>query len=570
MSDTIHTVVDALKHRARLQPSGAAFIFRDPTGDRRHVQTFRDVYRLGRRCASVLRRSGLVERGRGDLVANALPNCPERVVAEAGVLLTGAATVNAQCLLADGSDLLATLRNSRARAVLVAPGVEHSPWLTLRKHVTTAPTTTRGVSSASDESEVAVVLDVVSSEELPDLKKVLLVRRGPPGSAEDFLSMLEAEEEEEEGDVVAEEDVCSVFTTSGSSGFSKLVAHTHRGLVHAVLRVNPVYEGLTGKQVEFSMAPLGWMGGYVGNTILTGSTRVLADTHDGLPKDLIGFILRAFQEEGVATTFIPCPQAACTALQVLDRVTLGGQPITRSHVQMASKLARAVFLLYGSTETFLLASHTVPDPDSFQDFDCGEVVRGGEVRVVSPGGDESTPLPPGQSGMLLVRREVMMKEYFHDPQATRAAFTADGFFRTGDIGRVDAARGHVFVEGRGSDAIMRGPYIFYPGWLEERIRACPGVRDAMVVGVPDPLAHEELCACVTLAPGGQVTMQEVQEFVERDVAPASEEEEPLSPRPRHYLTFDAFPTTSTGKPHRSVVKRQATARLSSASSDDLN
>ena len=226
-------------------------------------------------------------------------------------------------------------------------------------------------------------------------------------------------------------------------------------------------------------------------------------------------------------------------------------------------MGRAVFVLYGTTETFLVASMTVQDPQTYQDCDSGVLVKGGKVRVVS-GQDEDREVAAGQTGYIQFRRQAMMKEYLHDSQATAHAFTKDGFFRTGDIGHVDPDTGHLIVEGRGSDAIMKGQYIFYPGWLEERIRACPGVRDVMVVGVPDPAANEEICACVTLK-SEEVTMEQVQEFVEKGIV--TSDEEPLSPRPRHYLAFDAFPVTSTGKPHRKVIKQQATARLSTSSDD---
>ena len=123
------TVVDALRHRATHLGNEPAFIFRDPKDGGRTVQTFEQIYRLGGRYAAVLKAREAA--GRGQLVVSTLPNCPERVVCEAGVLMSGAASVNAQCLLADGSDLLATIRASRAATVLVDPDVIHSPWQVL-------------------------------------------------------------------------------------------------------------------------------------------------------------------------------------------------------------------------------------------------------------------------------------------------------------------------------------------------------------------------------------------------------------------------------------------------------
>ena len=126
------TVVDALQHQAHELGDTAAFIFRDRYQGR-HVLTWTDLYTLAGRFAALLTAGGL---GRGSLVVNTLLNSPERVVSEAGVWLSGAATVNGQCLLADGSDLLRTIRVSRARAILIDPDVTDSPWNVLKNHVT--------------------------------------------------------------------------------------------------------------------------------------------------------------------------------------------------------------------------------------------------------------------------------------------------------------------------------------------------------------------------------------------------------------------------------------------------
>nr|KAG5713153.1 hypothetical protein BaRGS_007680 [Batillaria attramentaria] len=180
----------------------------------------------------------------------------------------------------------------------------------------------------------------------------------------------------------------------------------------------------------------------------------------------------------------------------LDLAILFGCPITRAMLQAAKTISKSALVMYGGTDVGFVSAVYNADPESFVDHDAGIPEPGADVKIVDKD-DENTVLPVGQLGHILVKQARSMKEYLNDPEATAAAYTPDGYFRTGDIGCFED-RGHLIVHGRGSDAIMRGAYIFYPGWLEARIRACPGVLDVAVVGVPDPSVNEELCACVVL------------------------------------------------------------------------
>ncbi|XP_076464665.1 putative acyl--CoA ligase YdaB [Babylonia areolata] len=241
----------------------------------------------------------------------------------------------------------------------------------------------------------------------------------------------------------------------------------------------------------------------------------------------------------------------------LNVLYLGGLPITRPMVAAALSLTQLVLVGYAATDCSLVSKHIVTDSETFVDHDTGPPVEGVFVKIVSQD-DEETALPVNQTGHILVKGLKINPGYLNDPKLKIDDYlTKDGFFRTQDVGRLDE-RGHLIVDGRGSDAIMRGPYIFYPSWMESCIRACPGVRDVIITGVPDPLVNEELCACVVME-SDSVTLEQVRHFVEKEVV--TTEDDALSPRPRHYLEFQSFPMTDTGKPKRKVIKAQATERL---------
>ena len=493
-------------------------------------------------------------------MVNTLLNSPERVVSEAGVWLSGAATVNGQCLLADGSDLLRTIRVSRARAILVDPDITDSPWNVLKNHVTLD----------GDAN--------VTSDSLPDLKKVYFVRRVEGRGQGDFWGRLEALHDSFQADDVNSDDVLCVLTTSGTTGFSKLVVITHGSYTRIYSSINAIQcRTSKGGWDDFNVLPMGWIAGFPGNPVVQGSTRVLCDVRGGNREDMAEFIWRGIRDENcMLATFSPLHLPRLEELDKADKeknkdsasdpensaakkihvISLSGLPVNRSMVQAGLVLANTVAICYGATDFGLVSVMMLKDCQDYVDFDTGPPVKDEEVRIVSQD-DEETTLPTNQVGNILVKGHVLMRCYLNDPQATADAFTKDGFFRTGDVGRLDE-RGHLFVEGRGSDAIMRGPYIFYPSWLETRITACPGVREVLIVGVPDPYLHEEICACVVLD-SDHVTMEQVRHFVEKDIV--ASEDNPLSPRPRYYLKFESFVRSVTDKLKRKEIKAQAAERL---------
>src|SRR5690606_38102632 len=108
-----------------------------------------------------------------------------------------------------------------------------------------------------------------------------------------------------------------------------------------------------------------------------------------------------------------------------------------------------------------------------------------EVAVVDP--ETGLPRPTGQTGEVRVRGHIVTQGYYHAPEATAAAITEDGWFRTGDLGVFDE-RGYLRIVGRLKDMFIVGGTNAYPAEIEKQLEALPGVRQAVVVGVP----HERL------------------------------------------------------------------------------
>lgn len=217
--------------------------------------------------------------GPGHILVNTLTNSPERLVTEVATVLSRAASVNGSRQMADGSDVLSTLKVSRASAIVLDPDLTDSPWTIVEKLLQLSEDNT------------------VTSEELPHLKMVYLIRRREKGE-EDFWRQLNESQEWFQADDTTPDNMCGVFNTSDSTGFSKLVVHTHKNVVRMVHGTSLLYLRNADGKVEFSMAPMGWMGGHPVIVIMSGVTRVTLDLRSAdLSCDLADFIWKTIVEE---------------------------------------------------------------------------------------------------------------------------------------------------------------------------------------------------------------------------------------------------------------------------------
>ena len=173
-----------------------------------------------------------------------------------------------------------------------------------------------------------------------------------------------------------------------------------------------------------------------------------------------------------------------------------------------------------------------------------------EVRVVDPSG---VAVATGEVGELLTRGPYTLRGYYRVPGYNATAFTHDGFFRTGDLVRA-LPTGHLVVEGRIKDVINRGGENVSAGELEEHLLAHPAVALAAVVGLPDEILGELVCAVVVPAPGiAAPRLKVLKAFLgERGLARFKQ--------PDRLVVVDELPLTAVGK----ISKRDVVERLAGA------
>lgn len=196
---------------------------------------------------------------------------------------------------------------------------------------------------------------------------------------------------------------------------------------------------------------------------------------------------------------------------------------------------------YGMTEALIITSMPVDAPR--RPDSSGMPLAGAKLRVVDTEGAE---VPTGTVGSIELHQPFLFGGYWKAPEKTREAFRADGWFVTGDFGRLDA-EGFITVLGRGSDLIITGGFNVYPKEVEVQLNALPGVAESAVIGVPHPDFGEAVVAVVQLdGPGTSFSPPAALAELARNLAKYKV--------PKHITIVEQMPRNTLGKIQKSVLK----------------
>ncbi|BFZ21570.1 hypothetical protein BsWGS_24609 [Bradybaena similaris] len=550
--DTIPTLI---QFWSQTLPDKELFVFYK--GDRREAFTCRQVFQLAARFSGRLRNQYGFQKG--DIIMNSLPNSPERVFTDIGIALAGCVSLNGSTMFSDGSDYLPAAHNSGLLAVIACPHDNNPAWRILKQYI------------QGDASSATAVL---ACDKAPLMRTAILVSRQPTGRRGHFLQELrESTEELFVEAAVQPDDMVNVMTTSGSTGYCKLVPKTHRELIDAGLDTYGQIDKQSRQQwqhnILYNDRPIGWMGGFPFGTYVCADTRVLLDVFDSqgskvgadtwaiicrekvdyaiiLPLDL-DYLLKHTSFDGAAD-------------YKMKLICCGGQPIRKDQFYSYTAVAREVAAVYGCTEVSYMSLGII-DENNVKDYFCGQVRPGLEVRVVD---DNNKDCPPGTVGTIHLKGRGVFKGYLNrvenpDPK-TLIVFTKDGYLNMDDSGYFDEDR-TLYVLGRLKDVITIGASFVYPGWLEPKIAQHPAVTEACVVPVSDPVLFQNICAIVKLVPGGQLSEEELRAFCQRIFL--LDEDVEGSCVPKFYLILQDFPETATGKVDRKRLQKLAEDKFGS-------
>lgn len=493
--------------------------------------TFADVRLEALRLVTALRAAGV---GRGDVVAFQLPNWREAVVAFYGLAMGGYVLVPVVPIYG-AKEVRFILRQSGTRAYVSADRYGHVDFVD--------------------------IVDGAGPDDLPDLALHVVVGERPVG--EDRAPATNARVSRLHWDVVAAatpavditaadpDDVCVLAYTSGTTSEPKGVMHTHRTLLaeipHIQSWITPGSPNLMGSPVTHATGMLG----AVLAPMALGEAIHLIDRW--APARVLDVMLAADVGAGTGaavflSSLLDHPSFTPEHARRIRRVGLGGAPVPRALAERAAAQGIAMIRAYGSTEHPSITGCTFADPAAKRHGTDGRPMTGVELRLLDADG---APVPAGRPGEIWSRGPDLAAGYT-DPALTERAFTADGWYRTGDMGVVDA-EGYLTITDRLNDVIIRGGENVSAAEIEEAIAALPEVSEVAVVAAPDARLGEHVCVFVRLEPhSGTIELRTVTEHLAR-VGLARQK------WPEELCVVTDFPRTATGKVRKMDLRAQLRA-----------
>ena len=342
-------------------------------------------------------------------------------------------------------------------------------------------------------------------------------------------------------------DLAALLYTSGTTGRSKGAMLTHGNLSSNGETLVDCWR-ITQDDVLLHALPIYHTHGLfvASNTLmLAGGTMIF------LPKFDVDEVLSLFPQATVMmgvptfyTRLLSHPgltRAACAHMRLF---TSGSAPLlAETHIAFSEKTGHSILERYGMTETNMNTSN--PYDGNRVAGTVGFPLPGVELRIADP--ESGAPLPAGEIGGIEVKGPNVFSGYWRMPEKTAAEIRPDGFFITGDVGKIDA-RGYVHIVGRAKDMIVTGGFNVYPAEVEAEINALDGVLESAVIGCPHPDFGEGVTAVVVLRGGAELDERMIIDRIGERLAKFK--------LPKRVLLADALPRNSMGKVTKNVLREQ--------------
>ncbi|WGL52242.1 long-chain fatty acid--CoA ligase [Nocardioides sp. BP30] len=474
----------------------------------------------------------LVERGirPGDKVALTSPNTPYFTIVYFGILKAGAAVVPLNVLL-KAREVAYHLTDSEAKAFFCFEGTPELP---------TGTDGWAGFEAAeSCEHFFLITADPFAASSIE--------------GAETLFGAIGQQPPQFETVATDEDDTAVLLYTSGTTGQPKGAELRHRNLRDNALIGESAF-GASRENPDTFLAVLPLFHAF-GQTVVQNGALAYGGTIVMLPRFEAAAALALMLKEkvsffaGVPTMYWGLLGALDESIDVsqlkanLRAAVSGGSALpVEIHKEFQARFGVTIMEGYGLSETSPVASFSVWGEPA-RPGSIGKPVVGCEMELIDPQGWDPIVGDEHAVGEIAIRGTNVMKGYYKRPDATAAAISPEGWFRSGDLGRRDAD-GWYYIVDRTKDLIIRGGYNVYPREIEEVLMTHPAVSLSAVIGVPSEVHGEEIKAYVILKPGATATAEEIVAWSKENMANYK--------YPRVVQIVPSLPMTATGK----ILKRE--------------
>ncbi len=350
--------------------------------------------------------------------------------------------------------------------------------------------------------------------------------------------------------------VAAMIYTSGTTGLPKGVMLTHRNLLY-LAGVSAAIRGLTPDDRLYGVLPMTHAVGLsvvLLGALLSGASLYLTARFDPvaalklLESDALTIVLGGPAMFSLLLDYTKMKGITSLKFPALRVISSSGAPLTATVKAETEKLlGLTLHNGYGVTECSpTIAQARMDEPRT--DLSVGKILPGMEVALI---GSDGNPVAAGEIGELRVKGPNVMKGYYHAPEDTAAVLSADGWFNTKDLARLEG--GHLFIVGRAKELIVRFGFNVYPAEVEAVMSALPGVARVAVIGRAIEAAQggEDVIAFVELTKGSSVRVEDLNEHASKNLSPYK--------RPTRFVMLESMPVTPTGKPMKGELAKMLTA-----------
>ena len=341
------------------------------------------------------------------------------------------------------------------------------------------------------------------------------------------------------------DDLAAILYTSGTTGRSKGAMLSHDNLASNSLSLVG-YWRFTRDDVLIHALPIYHTHGlFVASnvTLFARASMIFLPKFD--PVLILKLMARATVMMGVPTFYTRLLQSPGLSKESTRHMRLfvsGSAPLLAdTHREWSARTGHAVLERYGMTETNMNTSN--PYDGERVPGAVGFPLPGVSARVTDP--ETGKELARDEIGMIEIKGPNVFKGYWRMPEKTKAEFRDDGFFITGDLGKIDS-RGYVHIVGRGKDLVISGGFNVYPKEIESEIDAMPGVIESAVIGVPHADFGEGVTAVVVCNKGADVTEASVLKGLDGRLAKFK--------MPKRVFVVDELPRNAMGKVQKNILR----------------